>query len=183
MAQRKLICDVDGVVANFLAEAIRAWGSPQIPHTWSLEEMFPQVPDDQIAAFLSQETTYLRLKPIEGACEALQVLRNSGWHITFVTARPKHLIGITTAWLIQYGFATEKTPIIFADKASVVLTRKAKAAIEDNVEAARAMAQVCPRVFLMDRPYNFGPCGKAMRVVGDTDWEKWAAIVQLLEAQ
>lgn len=183
MAQRKLICDIDGVCADFLAEAIRTWGDPPIPSTWSLEEMFPQVSDEQIAQFLNQETTYLRLAPVEGAREGLQVLKNAGWNVTFVTSRPKHLTGITTAWLIQHGFSTKKTPVIFTDKVGLALARKAKAAIEDNTDTARALAQVCPRVFLMDRPYNFGPCGKAMRVVGDTDWEKWAVIVQLLEAQ
>lgn len=182
MAQRKLICDIDGVAANFLAEAIRTWGDPLIPNTWSLEEMFPQVSDEQIAQFINQETTYLRLKPIEGAREGLQVLTNAGWHIVFVTSRPKHLVGITTAWLIQHGFSTAQTPVIFTNKVDIALARKAKAAIEDHIETARALAQVCPRVFLMDRPYNFGPCGRATRITGETDWEKWAEIVQLLEA-
>jgi uncharacterized HAD superfamily protein len=178
MAQRKLLaCDIDGCVANFYERVIESWGNPRIPQAYSLEEMYPHISDEQIEDFIISPDAYTDLNPVEGALEAIISLRENDWRIQFITKRPEHLELETDDWLYDHGFIDigYDLPLLFVeDKLWQFKDGKYGAMVEDNLAQARGIARLCPRVFLLDMPYNNGPTGKAVRV------EEWQEIVDEL---
>jgi len=178
MAQRKLLaCDIDGCVADFYQRVIEYWGEPRIPQAYSLEEMYPYISDEQIEDFVISPNAYVDLNPVEGALKAITDLRKYGWRIQFITKRPALLAVETDDWLYDNGFISigYEIPLLFVENKTAPFESGVYGAmVEDNLEQARGIAELCPRVFLLDMPYNDGFCGKAVRV------EEWQQIVDVL---
>jgi len=172
MSRKRIACDIDGVVADFLAGAVKYWGEPQIPVAYSLEEMFPNVPEKELLTWIGLSSTYTELPLVEGAVGAIAQLRRR-YNIIFLTSRPPFTEGVTQSWLARHGLRGHGLVITY-DKLAVIEQRGIQIAVEDRLETARVLAGTCQRVFLMDQPYNSGPCGRAMRVNG------WNEIVNLL---
>jgi len=172
MSKKRIACDIDGVVANFLAGAVEYWGEPQIPVAYSLEEMFPHIPEEDLGTWVDLPSTYVDLPLVDGAREGISRLREA-YSITFVTSRPEFVEDATVEWLEKQGLLGLRL-IVAWDKAAVIEQYGFSVAIEDDLEMARRLAQFCPRVFLLNWPYNSGPCGRAMRV---NDWEEIVTIL------
>lgn len=164
--------DIDGVCADLLEEAIRTWGTPLVPYAYSLEEMFPMVPEREIEKWVSSPLTYQNLSPIEQAKESLVSLKKSGWHIVYATYRPFYIE--TNTWLNANGFPA--ADIVHAtDKRDCV--EECDVVVEDNLDTAVSLTEVCDNVFLVDWPYNQGPTEDAIRVRG------WKDILEMLNGK
>lgn len=167
--RKKAAVDLDGVICDFLSEVQRHWGEPRIPLTWTLEEMYPDISDEQIDALVNSPQIYLRLKPLPGAIQGVRALMRR-YYVVYITMRPMVVREETRTWLEHYGVLAKA--FYTDDKAQFVNDRKFAIAIEDHLDTARAMAQVCPKVFLVDQLYNAGPCGRAMRI-GSWEHQNW----------
>jgi len=159
----RIAIDIDGVVANLLKEAIRTWGAPRVPYAYSLEEMYPMVPAEEIDKWISEPLTYRHLEPIDGAKASIDALSVSGWRVFFVTHRPLTTAVETRCWLDAYGF---RWPVYHTDKIRFIT--HCDVAVEDCLSLAIKLSQE-RRTYLMDWPYNSGPCGDAIRVFSWND--------------
>ena len=85
---------------------------------------------------------------------ALRQLRDAGWRLVGITARPAHLAAATSDWLARHRLPLDDvhhTPV--GTKAQVARRIGAVATVEDNPTEAELLAEVCDS-WLLDRPYN-----------------------------
>lgn len=123
---------------------------------------------------------FRNLQAVQGAKESIERLRQS-YDITFVTARPVDLTGVTTA-LIERHFGAHR--IEFANhyarnghperaKASICKEVGARAIIDDSGKYARECAQEGIPAIVMDQPWNRGLSGPLItRAYGWNDAER-----------
>jgi uncharacterized HAD superfamily protein len=157
--------DLDGVLCDLgpsVAERITArFGVASHPSTWrsyDLRLLRLGVPEDRFAEFLDEtfdDPGLYRTAPVfDGVAGALRQLRDAGWQLVGITARPAHLAGATEAWMAEHGLPVDEvhhTPV--GTKAAVARELGAVATIEDNPSEAELLAEVCDS-WLLDRPYN-----------------------------
>lgn len=172
----KIAVDIDGCCANLLAEAVRTWGEPRVPYSYSLEEMFPMVPESEIHRWVANPLTYRKLVPLADSRESLFALVDSGYEITYVTARPLNIQIETAIWLDANDFPD--ADIIHAqDKAKQLKNDPHDAVVEDSLKTALSLTDVCDTVYLIDWPYNQGGCDGVIRMNG------WKEIMESLSGK
>lgn len=180
----KLLCvDMDDVIAD-----LSGWGETLLKargtaahgkHTWDMLEAYK-------SEFYS-DGRFRELPPVEGAPEALRLLKHHGFTIVIVTARPqwqyKRLYADTLDWLER-----EQVPhdhILFGkDKVELVHEHLSPAwptaFIDDHELNAKSLAKAGIKVMLFDRPHNQG-------VSIDSDFVRrvttWTEIVQILTGE
>lgn len=106
------IIDLDGVVAN--AEA-------RFAHAEEIKQSY-LYPDgkDAINAYWQAvfDPTYVPLDTlIEGVNEALDALREQGYHIIYLTSRPESMRGATAIWLLDACIMDDQTPLVMKPSA------------------------------------------------------------------
>lgn len=168
--------DLDGVLCDLgpsVAERIAArFGVASHPSTWrsyDLRLLRLGIPEDRFSEFLDETFAdpglYAAAPLCDGVAAALNQLRDSGWDLVGITARPPHLAAATTAWLAGHGLPVDKvhhTPV--GTKAQVARELGVVATVEDNPTEAELLAEVCES-WLLDRPYNQGsPVVRARRL-------------------
>jgi len=121
----------------------------------------------QVQSFFTSE--FFQSLPADfDAVEVLQRFYALGNSIWVVTDREiEHLNG-TYRWLegngIPYTAVQLSSPF---DKAYIAETRRLKRFVEDRLDTAIALAAVCERVYLIDKPWNQGDVPEnVMRVSG-----------------
>lgn len=104
---------------------------------------------------------FLELSPVEGASEALKVIRSWGWKIVVITARPqwqhKRIYADTLEWLQRYEM--EHDLILFnKDKVEAIYEYITPAwpiaFVEDHERNARQLSAAGVRVLLFDVEHN-----------------------------
>ena len=168
--------DLDGVLCDLgpsVAERIAArFGVASHPSTWrsyDLRLLRLGIPEDRFSEFLDETFAdpglYAAAPLCEGVAAALGQLRESGWELVGITARPPHLAAATKAWLARHGLPVadvHHTPV--GTKAQVARALGTVATVEDNPTEAELLAEVCES-WLLDRPYNQGsPVVRARRL-------------------
>lgn len=159
-ADTMVMCfDIDDVVCDIRdwrqkLNAIRA-GRPPSAQVHREEEAFK----DQCY----RDGTFAQCPPVPGAPEALQAIRNAGYKMVYVTARPqwqyKRLYADTIDWMEQH--AVPHDLVLFnKDKAEAVYEHISpawpRAFVEDHDRNARALAAIGVNVLLFDQPHNQG---------------------------
>lgn len=162
----RILCDIDGVLANLLPEwlyAYEALGGEHVePSAVSSYEMPKVVKDVEKCYRALGCVDYANVSPFAGASEAIARLRASGYTLRFVSyvpaCAPDHYMDKVT-WLTKHvpGFAVSE--LIFCDS-------KEKQFIDGDIMiedyprtlnewmAAREEAGYAPVGFLIDQPYN-----------------------------
>jgi uncharacterized HAD superfamily protein len=168
--------DLDGVLCDLgpsVAERIaRRFGVASHPSTWrsyDLRLLRLGIPEDRFSEFLDETFAdpglYATAPVCDGVVAALGQLRESGWDLVGITARPPHLAAATKAWLARHGLPVDEvhhTPV--GTKSEVARALGADATVEDNPTEAELLADVCES-WLLDRPYNQGsPVVRARRL-------------------
>lgn len=164
-----LLVDVDNTLADTAAEWVRIFGRPADP-----SDYFAYVPHGfDMASDVALEV-YARACPIDGAREALGVLKAHGVAIWYTSARPAVALEVTRRWLFQHDFPP----------GSVDCRKNSKLAA-----AKRAAQQGMVPVLVDDRP-SPKLRGKAMVLMHRRPWSpeglSWPevrdAVLHLLES-
>jgi uncharacterized HAD superfamily protein len=157
--------DLDGVLCDLgppvAARIARRFGVATHPAAWTrydLRLLELGVPSEPFHAFLDETfgdpSLYAEASPAEGAAFGVAALREAGWDIVGITARPSHLADVTVTWLQAHGMALDDVHhATLGSKAEVARRLGVRATVEDNPEEAELLADVCES-WLLDRPYN-----------------------------
>jgi uncharacterized HAD superfamily protein len=143
------------------ARIARRFGVATHPSAWSRYDLrlldlgLPRAP---FVAFLDETFSdpglYDEALPSEGACYGVAALRDAGWRVVGITARPDHLAPVTRSWLAAHGLDLDEvhhTPV--GTKARVARRLGVRTTVEDNPHEAELLGAVCES-WLLDRPYN-----------------------------
>ena len=153
-----VVCDLGPGVAARIADRFGVASHPDTWRTYDLRLLRLGVPTAPFQSFLedlfSDPSLYEAAPVAEGAAWGLARLRAAGWRLVGITARPRHLAGVTRSWLERHGLrldAVHHTEV--GTKAAVAARLGAGVTVEDNPHEAESLAQVC-QSWLLDRPYN-----------------------------
>ncbi|MGI8984042.1 MAG: 5' nucleotidase, NT5C type [Acidimicrobiales bacterium] len=153
-----VLCDLGPSVADRIADAFGVASHPSTWRSYDLRLLRLGIPEDRFSAFLdhtfADPSLYGAAPVCEGVHVALGQLRQSGWDLVGITARPAHLAEATRAWLARHRLPVEEvhhTPV--GTKSEVARRLGVDATIEDNPAEAELLADVCDS-WLIDRPYN-----------------------------
>jgi len=157
--------DLDGVLCDLgppvAARIARRFGVATHPAAWTrydLRLLDIDVPRGPFHAFLDETfgdpSLYFEALPADGAVFGVAALREAGWGIIGITARPRHLADVTVSWLEAHGLALDDVHhTALGTKADVARRLGVRATVEDNPTEAESLAEVCES-WLLDRPYN-----------------------------
>ena len=153
-----VVCDLGPGVASRIAERFGVASHPDTWRTYDLRLLRLGVPEVPFQAFLealfSDASLYESAPVAEGAAWGVARLRDAGWRLVGITARPHHLVDVTHPWLERHGLwldAVHHTEV--GTKAAVAARVGVAVTMEDNPHEAESLARVC-QSWLLDRPYN-----------------------------
>src|SRR5947209_1534010 len=153
-----VVCDLGPGVAARIADRFGVSSHPDTWRTYDLRLLRLGVPEAPFQAFIEElfadPELYASAPVAEGAAWGVARLRQSGWGVVGITARPAHLAAVTTAWLRRHGFrldAVHHTSV--GGKSEVARRLRVAVTVEDNPEEAEQLGHVCES-WLLDRPYN-----------------------------
>ena len=167
-----VLCDLGPSVAARIADRFGVASHPSTWRSYDLRLLRLGVPEDRFGAFLDETfddpSLYTSAPVCEGVGPALGALREAGWRLVGITARPSHLAEATTDWLARHGLPVEEVHhTVVGTKSEVARGLGVDAAVEDNPTEAELLAEVCES-WLLDRPYNrAAPVARARRL---TSW-------------
>ena len=153
-----VLCDLGPSVAARLADRFGVASHPSTWRTYDLRLLRLGVPQDRLHAFLDEmfddPELYAQAPVCDGVATALAGLRDAGWDLVGITARPAHLAAATAAWLARHRLPVDGVHhTVVGTKSRVARELGAEATIEDNPVEAELLADVCDS-WLLDRPYN-----------------------------
>ena len=153
-----VLCDLGPSVAARIAERFGVASHPSTWRSYDLRLLRLGVPEDRFSAFLDETfddpDLYAESPVCDGVAGALTELREAGWRLVGITARPTHLAAATKAWLARHGLPLDDVHhTVVGTKSEVARALCADATIEDNPTEAELLADVCDS-WLLDRPYN-----------------------------
>ncbi len=156
-----VLCDLGPSVAARIAERFGVASHPSTWRSYDLRLLRLGVPEDRFGAFLDETfddpELYANAPVCKGVAPALVGLRDAGWELVGITARPPHLARATLDWLARHGLPVEAVHhTAVGTKSEVARQLGADATIEDNPAEAELLADVCDS-WLLDRPYNRAP--------------------------
>jgi uncharacterized HAD superfamily protein len=151
-----VVCDLGPGVAARLHARFGLESHPSTWHTYDLSHL--AVPGDELRPFLestfADASLYASAPVYAGAHAALRSLRDGGWRVVAVTARPAHLADVTRAWVGSTRLPiddVQHAPLL--GKSRVAAALGAVAAIDDHPGEAESLASVCSS-WLFSRPWN-----------------------------
>jgi len=115
MRRTTIAVDVDEVCADLLSEWLRRYNSrtnrfheqrllPEQITDWDLRQFVPKEDQSMIYSILHDEGLYDSIQPIEGARDAVWLLREQGFRVIFVTACVPGTTEAKRRWLNAWGF-------------------------------------------------------------------------------
>ena len=169
--------DCDGVLASdrLLWQRMRQRFPEHIPARYEDLETFewPRATEETTALCLELSADPLfmaRLEPMPRMVRALSHLRDEGYRIHVITARPECVRKATWRWLRRYGVAeyVDNVHCVAGGLAKVPLARKLGCAafVEDNHATAEVLGAAGIRSYLLDAPYNRLPTEHSIRMQG-----------------
>jgi phosphoglycolate phosphatase-like HAD superfamily hydrolase len=169
--------DCDGVLASdrLLWQRMRQRFPEHIPARYEDLETFewPRATEETTALCLelSADPLFMALlEPMPRMVRALGHLRDEGYRIHVITARPECVRRATWRWLRRHGVAeyVDNVHCVEGGLAKIPLARKLGCAafVEDNYATAEALGATGIRSYLLDAPYNRLPTDHSIRVQG-----------------
>lgn len=159
--RRPLVCDIDGVLADWLGPAVdrlnARYGArvdPREVTAWKMAPFWGDPPDWSEAFGELADPGFLRELPLYlPALTMLRKVRGMVGSVHIVTAREKSSEGATRLWLDHYGIPYDRLAFTY-DKALYCKNAGASHIIEDAGHHAAACHTLGVGVFLVDQPYN-----------------------------
>jgi uncharacterized HAD superfamily protein len=153
-----VVCDLGPGVAARIGERFGVSSHPDTWRTYDLRLLRLGVPEAPFQAFVEElfadPSLYASAPVADGAAWGVGRLRQSGWSVVGITARPLHLAAVTRGWLARHGLrldAVHHAPV--GGKSGVARRLGVAVTVEDNPEEAELLGEVCES-WLLDRPYN-----------------------------
>jgi 5'-nucleotidase len=187
---RRLVLDVDGVLADFVGHTLTLLG-PIAPQggrnaftTWDfVTTLEPHVADHCIRGW-RQQGWCRSIPPIDGAVEAVKQIRQAGVEVVYATSPMRnapHWVEERFAWLAHHFDADADHVALVHNKALIPGT----VMVDDKPENVEAWARTYPSAstFLWSAPYNASsPLGalNAFRIDG---WDRVHQALGLSRAQ
>ncbi|MEW6154593.1 MAG: hypothetical protein AB1673_11485 [Actinomycetota bacterium] len=153
-----VVCDLGPGVARRIADRFGVSSHPDTWRTYDLRLLRLDVPQAPFHAFLDElfaDPDLYDCAPVaDGAAWGVSRLRQAGWGVVGITARPQPLAEVTRVWLARHGLDLDEVHHTQVGSKSAVAERLGvSVTVEDNPHEADQLAQVCES-WLLDRPYN-----------------------------
>ena len=153
-----VVCDLGPCVAGRIAERFGVASHPDTWRTYDLRLLRLGLPEAPFQAFIEElfvdPSLYEGAPVAPGAALGVHRLREAGWRVVGITARPRHLAEITRSWLRRHRIHLESVHHTeVGSKADVAAGLGVAVTVEDNPHEAEQLAEVCES-WLLDRPYN-----------------------------
>lgn len=153
-----VVCDLGPGVAGRIADRFGVSSHPDTWRTYDLRLLRLGVPEDRFHAFLDElfadPSLYDGAPVADGAAWGVHRLREAGWGVVGITARPTPLAEVTLTWLARHGLALDAVHhTTVGTKSDVAARLGVTVTVEDNPIEADQLAGVCES-WLLDRPYN-----------------------------
>lgn len=110
MKPKTIIIDVDGCLANIHSPWIARYNKDWDDNFrvcdikgWDIHTYVKPECAKRIYEYIADPTLYDDAKPVRGCKRAIKFLRDSGFHITFLTSTAKGTEGRKRAWLLDNG--------------------------------------------------------------------------------
>jgi uncharacterized HAD superfamily protein len=153
----KIGSDIDGVITDLPARMVQV-AQEKFGKVIKPEDVYRKdeqwLTKDELNRMFEPEF-FFDMLPYERNIKALQLMSNEGHEIHFITARPfsTEMGQVTQDYFEKHGVPWA-TLYFDEDKAKVAEQLGLERFIEDFSSNANALAQVLPRVYLIDQPYN-----------------------------
>jgi len=148
---RKVVVDVDGVLADFEGAFCEQFGSER-RELVSLQSRYPSKAR-RITEFLNDGFVYQNLKPLELGLEIVRYLNDGGWDVNIVTARPFGFESVTRDWLKRNG--VEYTSFISTrPKEGQIALMKPLCAVDDLFSVYKALLGHNIPTIVVAHPWN-----------------------------
>lgn len=174
METKNIGIDLDGVLGDFVTsmmkEALETYSIIIDPEKITAHDLTTCTPltKPQMKKILGNEDVFKRMKPFLFAPAFTHYLHDAGWTIHVVTDRMMKMWGVTYTWLMKNGFVWEHMYLCPANRKPIYAkAEKISVFIEDRLDTALALADICDTMYLMDKSYNQGELPKnVIRVFG-----------------
>lgn len=150
-----VICDIDGVLANIIIPWLKRYNLdyednlvPDNITDWNTHLFVKESCGDKIYDYIKDPSLYDEVLPIENALTAVNLLRDQGQRILFVTAFEPGFSYAKYDWLIKYGFLTDKNDYFECNDKKMI---KAGCLIDDNIQNVSTFSELG---ILYSAPWN-----------------------------
>lgn len=164
-----VLIDIDDTLAD-LSSVMLAWVNERLDPPLRYDDLTREHRERGSGRYQELVTEALRepdrfdVRPYPGALAAVRKLHDAGYGIHIASARKEHWHRTTVDWLARHGFAgfvrqvhprgSGEQGIEFKRAAAERIG--AAAAFDDTLNVVLAVSEVCPRTYLIDRPWNRG---------------------------
>jgi len=173
MTQKILLCDVDGVIADFTQSLLRTINSSVAYGeivAWDLFSLLPPH-EKRVALDVLKDPKWWANQPtIYKAQRSIEELRKNNWDVVFVTSPwldCKEWAYTRTQWL-KTNFDAPATNVIIAARKELFVGDAFVDDRDENVQKVLNSGHV-PNVMIYDAPYNAAFKAAAIRVVNWDD--------------
>ncbi len=128
--------------------------------------------EPQVQEIFKSTDIFRTLSPLPNASEALDKLHEKGWVVHVITDRfwTDHDWTDADYWLEQNKFKRNDLSLVRArEKDRYAKANGISVFVEDNYDTAKALGSVCPKVYLINWPYNQGPLPQAIKRAANWD--------------
>lgn len=148
---RKVVVDIDGVLANFEGAFCETFGYER-RELVSLESRYPEHAR-KIVEFINDPFVYKALKPLQIGLDIIAFLVKKGFDIHVVTGRPFGMEGVTRRWLQQNDIQFD-TLTLDTHKTGCIALLKPLVAIDDLFSVHTALLGANVPVIVVAHPWN-----------------------------
>jgi uncharacterized HAD superfamily protein len=170
--------DIDGVLSDIAGHLV-AFVNERFGYSLSSSDLTSEdvetctdVSAEQLKEIFSSPAFFQTLPLIAGADASLEHLVRAGWKVVIMTDRfwYQEIQKDTLKWLRANRIPFESVHFVKkTEKAQTARELGIEVFVEDQRSNANALAQVCSRVFLIDRTYNQGPTDESVTRVTNID--------------
>lgn len=163
---KKIGVDLDGVIADIVGSTINFLNNTheyEVKHKLSREDFTSYHMHDWLDGWSSVKSiklfedsrVYENSKVIPYADVGTAFLKNMGFIVEIVTARPFSLLYVTTNWLKKRNITYDRLVFSPSDmKQNVAKDENLNYFIEDRLDTALSLRDVCEKVIILDALYN-----------------------------
>ena len=148
---RKVVVDVDGVLADFEGAFCDVFGYER-RELVSLESRYPSQ-TRKIVEFINDPFVYKELRPLQIGLDIVEYLNMKGFDVHVVTGRPFGMEGVTRRWL-QQNLIQFDTLTLDTHKTGAIALLKPLCAVDDLFSVHKALLGHNIPTILVAHPWN-----------------------------